>query len=364
MAEIVKKKKHWINDDITYAYRDIPTVKDKLDRGIYELEQIPGDFILRKVSDNFEFPKDIYNLDDDFVKRVINVQSKLGKNFGIILKGLKGTGKTIVAKQICQAINAPVILINKAFPNIAGFINSIDQDLILLFDEFEKTYNLNYYDSVSNDTDDKAEKRASVNNLLTLMDGVFTTPYKRLFIMTTNKDYLPDTLTSRPSRIRYIKEYNDLSYDKIIMVLEKHLKDKNLMVKVAKFISGLEVITVDIVKEIAEEVNILGTAESEDLAIFNVTTKKARKDLYEIIGDKEILLEENTNIRVENQYDGKRIQTKTLYIGEFIVTDNDYDEDGEYIASSGFSTNYKDKIRNFILKAGNAIHESMTQYAF
>ena len=59
----------------------------------------------------------------------------------MILSGHKGIGKSLFAKLLSiEAIRngIPVIIADKYIPGIAAYIESIDQRVMVLFDEFDK----------------------------------------------------------------------------------------------------------------------------------------------------------------------------------------------------------------------------------
>jgi len=348
--------KQWINSKGKYYYNDIPVVTDKLPVGIYELnfDGFSKEFFLERISDKFELPEKIYGVEKGLVERIITTYNRLNKNFGVLLKGLKGTGKTVTAKQVSNHLELPVILVNKAYSNMGQFINSIDQDIIMFFDEFEKTYELNSYHE-----DDEGENggKQGVNQLLTLMDGVFTSEYKRLFLLTTNKVYLPDAMISRPSRIRYIKEFSDLDYNSIVEILQDSVEDKRLISDLAEILKTLEHITVDIVKSVAEEANIYGNADKELFSIFNVSREMKKMDLYEVKGNEEILVEEDVKIIFDHYHPGSMFNLRKC--GIFGSVDEiDYNEKNITIKESKTG-----KKRTFVLKRGEYIHSSMIKYA-
>lgn len=271
------ENKKWINNKGNLSYSEIPQVSDKLAKGIYELKQTMFGFHLEFVSEKFEMPEKIFNSEEALIKRVIKTFNGFNKNFGILLKGLKGTGKTITAKQICEELGLPVILVNTHYQDMGTFINSIDQDVILFFDEIEKTYNFSMY---SDNEEEMSGKSASIANLLTLMDGVFTSKNKRLFLLTTNKDYLPDALLSRPSRIRYAKDFTDLDFESIMAVLNDTVQDKKLIAPIVELLKGLEIVTIDIVKAFAEEANLYGEVSEEFFSVFNVKRLQITKGFF------------------------------------------------------------------------------------
>ena len=80
------------------------------------------------------------------VKKVINSFNLSSRNFGIILSGQKGIGKSLFARLLAMdAIEAglPVITVTEYVPGIANFLGSIEQQVVVIFDEFEKTFGKN-----------------------------------------------------------------------------------------------------------------------------------------------------------------------------------------------------------------------------
>lgn len=135
------------------------------------------------------------------------------RNLGVILSGDKGIGKSMFAKLLCiKAVEAqlPVILIDSCVPGIARFIESIEQECVVLFDEFDKTF------KNTHDHDDQSA-------LLTLFDG--TAGGKKLFIVTCNELYrLSDFIVNRPGRFHYHFRFNYPEPDDIRAYLKDKLK--------------------------------------------------------------------------------------------------------------------------------------------
>lgn len=60
------------------------------------------------------------------------------------MSGNKGMGKSMFVQLIAEAVvkkEIPVIMVTKAFPGIADFIEQIDQEALIILDEFEKMFN-------------------------------------------------------------------------------------------------------------------------------------------------------------------------------------------------------------------------------
>jgi len=344
--------KQWVNSKGRFSYGDLPTVTDKLPKGVYELgfDAFLKEFFLTHTSDSFGLPEKVYGIEKGLNTRIIQTYNSLNKNFGVLLKGLKGTGKTVLAKQVCNELELPTILVNQSFDNMGGFINSIDQDVIILFDEFEKTYSLSPYD------DDDGEKK-SVDSLLTLMDGVFTSKNKRLFILTTNNVNLPDAMISRPSRIRYIKEFGDLTMEDIHEVLLDSVDDSELIPGLVEILKELKNITVDIVKSMAEEANIYGIVTNEFFEIFNVTKNTDIMEMLEIIDGEEVPFLEKTNIYLPHYHKGARLRDNMNGIDGSIVDLN--------VKENTFTLDMGDEtFRKFKIRKGVYVHQSMLEYTY
>ena len=128
------------------------------------------------------------------VQKVMNTFKHLDRNMGVILSGPKGVGKSMFARLLAEAgknDNLPLIIVDCAVPGVEDFISSIEQECIVLFDEFEKTF--------------KPDKDNGFNpqeNLLSLFDGIDNG--KKLYVVTCNETRdLNSYLLNRPGRFHY-----------------------------------------------------------------------------------------------------------------------------------------------------------------
>lgn len=285
-------KNVWSKSGNSYTLSEISHQERILPSGVYRLEynQMFNQFYLDHIQEEFTFPYKIYGVETDFIKRVAKSWDNTHGNMGVLLNGLKGTGKTVTAELICNELCLPVILVQKHFEGLVSFLNSIQQDVIIFIDEYEKIYNK--YD----------------NALLSVMDGAFRTDSRKMFLLTTNELNIERNMLQRPSRIRYIKSYTDLTLDVIMEVVDDKLVHKHLRDCTIKMISELPIITMDLVKAVVEEVNI----HEEDPAMF--------KDIFNVQGDQSNIY----NIFITEE-DG----TKTQYAKSAMVyptTFNVYEE--------------------------------------
>ena len=243
-------------------------VVDKLPIGIYRLhyDSMKDEFSLELWQSKFSFDFKLYGIDMKFVNHVIttykNQPSK--SNIGVLLNGEKGAGKTVTAKFLCNELNLPVIICDTNYKNIDLFISSIDQDCIFFFDEFEKNFKLRCED----------DNYCAGENLLSVMDGLNNSDKSHIFILTTNNKYINPNLMSRPSRIRYIKEYDSiLDKNTVIEYLNDNLKHKEYFDDIISLFSRMETITMDLLKSVVDEVNIHDCPISEFEDIFNFSKK-------------------------------------------------------------------------------------------
>lgn len=138
----------------------------------------------------------VYGIHQQKVDKVLRAFSGFNRNLGVILSGNKGIGKSIFAKLLAlQAVQRgiPVIIVERFIPGIASYLESIEQEVMVLFDEFDKTFS--NIKAGENEPDPQA-------GLLSLFDGVATG--KKLFVVTCNELYgLNDYLINRPGRFHY-----------------------------------------------------------------------------------------------------------------------------------------------------------------
>lgn len=180
-------------------------------------------FFLTKRLDLKANEEKVYGSHERRVRKVLNSFKIFERNLGLILSGQKGAGKSLFARLLAeQAIENgyPVIIVNNYIPGIDAFLMSITQEVVIIFDEFEKNFNKASRDDNHNPQED----------MLSLFDGMDNG--KKLFVITCNDTAnLSSYMINRPGRFHYhftigapeeeeIKEYlfdnlNEAAYKEI-----------------------------------------------------------------------------------------------------------------------------------------------------
>lgn len=149
-------------------------------------------FFLTKYMD-ITVSEKMYGVHNAKLTKVMAAFNGFERNLGVILSGDKGIGKSSFAKLLaveCIRTGIPVIVVNTYIPGIAEYLASFDQTVMVLFDEFDKTFKVS-----NNGVDAQAE-------MLTLFDGL--AQGKKMFVVTCNSlTGLNDFLVNRPGRFHY-----------------------------------------------------------------------------------------------------------------------------------------------------------------
>lgn len=226
------------------------------------------DAISLEETSGLSLPSKVYctQRDERFIDKVINSYNLSESGFtGVMLAGLKGSGKTVMTKVIANKSGLPIINIDK---NIRPYIlrNLVeklgDTSVCFLFDELDKVL-ADYDDSV----------------LLQVLDGS-DTKGKHMILFTCNDDSeISEYLIDRCSRIRYWREFDEMSPSLIMEVLNDKLNDKKEVKSLTDFIkNNFEVCSFDNIASFVKEANDYPTVTYEELfEDMNISSKGSIK---------------------------------------------------------------------------------------
>lgn len=168
---------------------DVKTFKE-LPVATYKIGfSIMGGFYLTLHDDLETREEKIYGNTNNKVKKALDSFKDANRNFGIILSGPKGSGKSLFTRALSESAaeqDIPTIIADMYIDGLEDFISSIKQEVLIIFDEFEKKFSEN-----------NAQQR-----LLSLFDGIDAG--KKMFVITCNEiGRLNQYLLNRPGRFHY-----------------------------------------------------------------------------------------------------------------------------------------------------------------
>lgn len=238
---------------------DVKTFKE-IPLGSYDVDfSQMGGFFLRERNDIVPNEEKIYGNHEEKVEKVLKSFKLSNRNFGVMLSGQKGIGKSLFMRILAsKGIEAgyPVITVSDPIPGVSNFLASIDQEVIVLFDEFEKIFKGN------DDYDPQAE-------FLSLFDGV--DGGKKLFVITCNEvGNLNEFLVNRPGRFHYHFTIGNPTPEEVTEYLIDKLNPTyyEAIEKIVKLAQAIN-ITYDYLRAIVFELN-QGYSVEETLSDLNI----------------------------------------------------------------------------------------------
>ena len=236
-------------------------IKQQLPIGIYNICVSPkGEWYLNRYVDKFTFDYKLYDIENEFINHFIKTYKNSSGNLGCLFNGIKGTGKSVAAKLIANQLELPIIIVKNMDDHnqtMIEYLSSINSNCVLFFDEFEKNF----------DSDD--------STVLQIMDGVYNSEFRKVFLLTTNNLHINKNLLGRPSRIRYVKQFGNLSLNAINEFLKDTLNNQEYSQEIINYINTLSISTIDILKSVVSEINIHGIESFREYnSIMNVEFAK------------------------------------------------------------------------------------------
>lgn len=243
-------------------------IYDKLPAGVYTVcfEDMKG-FFMTKHAD-LEVKEKVYGVHDSKVQKVMRNFENLDRSLGVILSGDKGIGKSLFSRLLSQMMinkGYPVILVDTYYKGIAGYLESIQQECMILFDEFDKTF----YNCTPSGIDDPQTE------MLGLFDGISSG--KKLFVITCNSIYrMNNYIINRPGRFHYHFRFEYPNMEEIREYLNDKLKPEyhNEIPKVLSFSKKID-LNFDCLRSIVFEINN-GEAFKDAIKDLNIVNTEER----------------------------------------------------------------------------------------
>lgn len=239
-----------INGSIITAADHTPLVlTEKIDPGFYTVEFNQKDsYFFSYPIPAYTLPKKIYGSTSTNNERITNtVSSRLlqGKGTSVLLRGVKGSGKTLTLKQLAlqHVANGGIVLqVSQAFfgEGFVTFLNAFRSNhVMLVFDEFEKVYN----------------KKEEMQGLLSLLDGTSTLP---LFTALTCNKVTSDMeyFINRPGRIYFKLDYSGLESNVIEDYCNQELTNTDFTTILLDYSLQFNAFTLDMLSVLVTELNV------------------------------------------------------------------------------------------------------------
>lgn len=199
-------------------FKHLIDIHDTIPVGTYEINFHPMEgYSLVEVED-FKHEGKIYGETQFMLPKIIERYQSSERNFGTILGGKKGMGKSMFARILSEKLRecgVPTILVKDCTPNLVDFLGSIEQPVLVVFDEFEKRFTFG-----GDDEDTQSQ-------FLSLFDGYRS---NRHFYLITINDYhrLSPFFIGRTGRFYYDIKFDGLTIDEISEVLMDNLDESEV----------------------------------------------------------------------------------------------------------------------------------------
>lgn len=211
--------------------------------------------------------------DDVFIKRVNTYFQKTSElSTGVMLSGIKGTGKTVMAKVIAKNSNLPIIVVDEDYPTgrINDFFRKFETPVTIIFDEVDKHW----------DTED----------LLGWLDGVQTNAKKLVLFTCNNEDRVNDYLKDRCSRVRYIRHFeaNDNARFLREILRDKGIAEDKIKDTYTFIVNNFGLLSIDNILSFIDEKLLFPELSNEEIFNdMNISSKKGKKNIIGETPDEE-----------------------------------------------------------------------------
>lgn len=317
----------------------------KLPVGTYHIEVIKGmtgsTLALRKIPD-LKVTEKMYGNGQAKIDRIQAAFKKTTRSLGVILSGAKGIGKSMFTRKLAETASndgIPVLVIDENIEGLARFIDSIDDEIMVIFDEFEKRFR-----EMTDDDGDVVE--SDQDQLLSLFDGMSSR--KKLYVATCNDlSNLNDFLLNRPGRFHYHIRFDYPDREAVMQYLADNLDETAVdQIPVIADFAARCPLNYDCLAAIAFELNLGGQFKDviddlninhDDCSVFNLIAVypdgSLRQSKYRVRTD---MFNENDTVYFETKcpvhgetisWNGKVSDLKSCPDGTLEADANDFTDD-------------------------------------
>lgn len=260
-------------------YPDDLKTFDQLPVGTYKVRFNPmAGYSLALTHDYIAIEGKTYGNHEERIEKTLRAYDAMSRSLGVILSGDKGMGKSLFTQILAvKAIERgiPVIIVSESYPMLADFLDKIEQEVLIIFDEFEKIF-------PKQRSNDGNKNQTTQDDLLGLFDG--TSQFKRIYAVTVNDLHkVNDYMMNRTGRFHYHIRFDYPTADEIEIYLADKVEEQyhNEIKHVVAFATRVK-INYDSLRSIAFELN-MGYPFKSAIRDLNILTTSAQHYDYEIL---------------------------------------------------------------------------------
>lgn len=268
------------NDTVTIRSNNGFNASPSLPVGVYTMcMSADGEMYMTRTNDFMSIGK-VYgdcSANKDTIINTFLDRSDKEKNTGVLLSGMKGTGKTLLIKEVVRELvdryNIPVVLVNDAFniSRLQNMLERLDCRCAIVFDEFDKLY--------AADDETRQDMQAG---LLTLLDG--TIGSSKLFLFSANEQSrVSEWLVDRPGRIYYHFKFDTIPVSVIRDYCADNLYDQNYVDDIIRYMTYADTPSFDILACLVEECNRCKCSPAEFVYRLNINFSKNGTYAVEVV---------------------------------------------------------------------------------
>ena len=305
---------------------DNVNINDTLPLGTYYISFDPISGFYLSQTENIQLKTKIYGEKTGIrTSRIINTFKDRVDNTGVLLSGIKGSGKSLQIKHISEVlrnehgISSLIVNTNMPIDALTLFLNEITEPIVVILDEFEKTF----------------EKMEEQKQFLTLLDGISFN--KKLYLFSCNDvEKITEFMLARPSRIYYHYRYTTMDKEAVVGYCEDFLKNKKFIENIIAIHDFMgNTFNFDILQSLIQESNRYDESPLDIINILNIKDNSNQRYRYRDFTYKMEFTDNHYSSIEDDIKDGKFVSIdmeefyhgKTMRVDSFIpsVTKKDYE---------------------------------------